>query len=94
LRNPQVSRAVEYRIDEAAQTATHVWEYRHVPDICAAVGGSAQRLAGDDTLIAWGTAGVATEVDPLGVVAVNTDRRGCGLQPSAAQARLQVGEDV
>jgi hypothetical protein len=39
-----------------------------VPDIYAAVGGSAQRLAGDETLIAWGTAGVATEVDPLGVV--------------------------
>jgi hypothetical protein len=67
LRNPQVSRAVEYRIDEATQTATHAWEYRHVPDIYAAAGGSAQRLADDDTLIAWGTAGVATEVDPLGV---------------------------
>jgi hypothetical protein len=68
LHSPQVSRAVEYRVDETAHTATLVWEYRHSPDLDDTAAGSVQRLTGGDTLVSWGIDGVVTQVDPFGVV--------------------------
>ena len=48
------SRAVEYRLDEVAKTATQVWEYRHVADVFSPVIGNVQRRANGSTLIDWG----------------------------------------
>jgi hypothetical protein len=50
------SRAVEYRLDEAAMTATLVWEFRHSPDISALCTGSVKRFDNGNTLIDWGCA--------------------------------------
>jgi hypothetical protein len=65
----QASRAVEYKLDEQAMTATMVWEYRHDPDIFAPSRGSVQRLPNGNTMIGWGSAPIggypqATEVTP------------------------------
>ena len=58
-----ISRAVEYRLDEKAKTATLVWEYRASgDDRFRAAGGSAQRLANGDTVIGWGR---SASTDPL-----------------------------
>lgn len=53
-REPALSRAVEYELDEIGFTARLVWEYRHVPDIYGFAMGSAQRLPNGSTLIGWG----------------------------------------
>jgi hypothetical protein len=65
---PPVTRAVQYRLDEQARTATMVWQYRHAPDIFSFATGSARRLAGGHTLVSYGIPGVATEVDESGAV--------------------------
>ncbi|MDQ1266330.1 MAG: type sorting protein [Bacteroidota bacterium] len=54
LKPVHYSRAVEYRIDESAKTATKVWEFRNTPDISAAFMGNAQRLPNGNTIIGWG----------------------------------------
>jgi hypothetical protein len=63
--HPQaISRAVEYQIDQVSKTATLVWEYKHTPGIFAPNRGSVQRLAGGNTVVAWGGAwvgGVGTQ---------------------------------
>ena len=48
----QVSRVVEYEIDEEAMTAEMVWSYDD--GRYSAIMGSAERLANGNTLIAWG----------------------------------------
>ncbi|MBI2618744.1 MAG: aryl-sulfate sulfotransferase [Ignavibacteriales bacterium] len=68
LHTPPQSRAVEYRLDEAALTATLVWEYRPVPSLFGAATGFAQRLADGNTLICFGTANRIQEVTPDGSV--------------------------
>jgi protein-S-isoprenylcysteine O-methyltransferase Ste14 len=71
------SRAIEYQLDLANDTATKVWEYRHVPEIYAALVGSARRLPNGNTAVLFGMfAGhnastgpiTAVEVTPAGVV--------------------------
>jgi hypothetical protein len=67
------SRVVEYRLDEAAMTATLEWEYRHTPDISALCTGSVKRLDNGNTLIDWGCAvakagTMVTEVSASGEV--------------------------
>lgn len=60
---PQISRAVEYRLDETNKIATLVWQYRNSPDIFGQAMGFAQRLDNNNTLIAWGfTSPTVTEV--------------------------------
>jgi hypothetical protein len=63
------SRAVEYRLDEQAKTATRVWQYRHTPDIYGYAMGNAQRLPNGNTMIGWGASNVITEVRPDGTIA-------------------------
>jgi hypothetical protein len=53
-RTPAFSRAIEYRINTAAGTATRVWEYRTTPDIYAALVGSTRRLDNGNTVILFG----------------------------------------
>jgi hypothetical protein len=77
LHAPPVSRVVEYRLDEAAHTATLVWEYRHEPDLYDSAAGSAERLADGDTLVSWGIDGVVSEVDPFAEVQWELQVPGC-----------------
>ncbi len=66
----QISRAVEYRLNEQDKTATLVWSYQQ-SGVYARTGGSAQRLPNGNTLIGWGgntTGPSATEVNAAGDV--------------------------
>ena len=66
---PCFSRAVEYALDEGRKTATLVWQYRHVPDVCGFALGYVQRFPGGHTLIGWGAASpTLTEVAADGTV--------------------------
>ena len=50
---PPVSRAVEYRLDETAKTATMTSEHRHDPALFTQFTGSVQRLENGNTFIGW-----------------------------------------
>lgn len=63
---PAETRAVEYRLDTTARTATLVWQYRRVPPIFTGFLGSVERYQNGNTLIAFSTAGLLAEVDPNG----------------------------
>jgi hypothetical protein len=63
LHSPPESRAVEYQLDEAAHTATMVWEHRRTPPMFGRISGSVERLPDGHTLISWGPRGVVSEVD-------------------------------
>lgn len=68
---PQISRAVEYSIDETNKIATLVWQYRHSPDIYSGAMGNVQRLENGNTLIGWGGGNpTLTEVKPDGTKAL------------------------
>lgn len=66
LHNPQASRAVEYRLNEAAKTAELVWEYLNEPPLYSFALGFAQRLSNGNTLICYGAAQRVIEVDMSG----------------------------
>jgi len=66
--NPPESRAVEYRLDTLAMTATLVWQYRHATPIFAPYVGSTQRYRNGHTLVGFGAAGIMTEVAADGSV--------------------------
>lgn len=70
--SPSVSRAVEYKLDTAAKTATLVWQYRHSPDRYTWWMGNVQRLPNGNTLINWadGAFPKLTEVTPAGTKAM------------------------
>ena len=63
---PPESRAVEYHLDTSTRTATMVWQYRRVPPVFTPFLGSVQRYQNGNTLIAFSTADLITEVDPTG----------------------------
>ncbi|MFI5211858.1 MAG: aryl-sulfate sulfotransferase [Ignavibacteria bacterium] len=64
---PQVSRAVEYNLDETNKIATMVWQYHHSPELYGGAMGNVQRLDNGNTLIGWGAANPSlTEVKPDG----------------------------
>src|SRR5207249_12167490 len=50
---PLESRAVEYRLDTDAKTATMVWQYRRVPPVFTTFLGSVQRYQNGNKLIAF-----------------------------------------
>ncbi|MGE0878973.1 MAG: aryl-sulfate sulfotransferase [Acidimicrobiia bacterium] len=63
----KTARAVQYRLDIAAGTATMVWEHRKDDATNSPAMGSARRSANGDTVIAWGLAQpMLTEVDATG----------------------------
>lgn len=72
---PQDSRAVEYKLDHTAKTATMVWEYHHNPPIYTAFVGWVERLASGNTWVGFSQAGRAVEVDPAGNVAWESQLR-------------------
>jgi outer membrane protein assembly factor BamB len=65
---PPESRAVEYKLDLSAHTATLVWQYRHTPAVFSPFAGSAQRLKNGNTFVAFGAAARVAEVTPSGDV--------------------------
>lgn len=68
--NTSISRAVEYKLDTSAHTATMVWQYSHNPPVYTQFTGSVQRLRNGNTFIGWPwTPDVrATEVTSTGEV--------------------------
>lgn len=66
--SPSQSRAVEYRLDVTAKTATLIREFRHDPPLFTQFVGSVQRLPGNNTLVGWAQVGLATEYNPAGAV--------------------------
>jgi hypothetical protein len=68
------TRAIEYAIDASAGTATRVWQYRHEPDIYAALVGSARRQPGGNTVVLFGMlAGQIASSGPITAVEVRPD---------------------
>lgn len=80
--DPQETRAVEYRLDHSAHTATLVWEYRHVPAIYTGFVGWVERLANGSTWVGFSLAGRAVEVDGSGNVTWESQLRINGLNGS------------
>ncbi len=65
---PRQSRAVEYRLDVAARTATMVWEFRHNPPLYTPFTGNVDRLPNGNTIVGFAFIGDVVEVDPAGSV--------------------------
>jgi hypothetical protein len=65
---PSQSRAVEYRLDHVAKTATMVWESRHDPILHAAFLGWVDRLDDGNTWVGYTIFGRVQEVAPSGSV--------------------------
>ncbi len=68
VHTPPQSRAVQYRLDTQAMTATLVWEYRHTPPLFTPFVGSVERYRNGNTLIGFASAALMTEVTPDGQV--------------------------
>jgi hypothetical protein len=66
--SPSESRAVEYRLDPVAKTATMIWQFRHAPILYNPFQGSAQRLQNGNTLVSYTSPGIVVEVAPDGTV--------------------------
>lgn len=64
---PQISRAVEYEVDEENKTARHVWSYS--PGSYSSALGNAQRLPNGNTLVNVGRDYRVVEVTPDGEIA-------------------------
>ena len=69
LRPVPFSRAVAFRLDEEAKTATKTWEYISREMQISSTMGSVQELPNGNLLIGWGTT-------PTGLVASEVDREG------------------
>ncbi len=65
------SRALELRLDADAGTAMKVWEYRLIPDLYSARGGSAYRLGNGNTLINFSSVPARLRDVPMTVVEVD-----------------------
>jgi hypothetical protein len=76
------TRAIEYDIDPVAKTATKRWEYRHSPDLYAALVGSARRLPNGNTVVLFGMSRQNQSGGPITAVEVN--------QAGVVQWRLSV----
>lgn len=70
MKNPQYSRAVEFKLDIENMTAEKVWEYRHSPDWYTRWRGNVQRLPNGNTFVNWADNPLpkAFEVTPDGEV--------------------------
>jgi hypothetical protein len=80
-RDPQVSRAVEYQLDETDRVVTLTWQYTHQPGIFAVNMGSTDRLADGNTFIGWGgPTPIASEVTADGRLVRDIEIVSPGLQ--------------
>ncbi len=75
LHNPQVSRALEYKIDTTNMTATLVWSFIENPPTYAYHMGNVQRLPNGNTFINWAVNDLpkAQEVTPDGRTVYSTN---------------------
>jgi hypothetical protein len=80
--NPPQSRAVEYRLDFAARTATMVWESRHDPILYAQFVGWVDRLSNGNTWVGYTFLGRVTEVESNGEVVWEGQLRSNGVNQS------------
>jgi hypothetical protein len=78
LHSPEVSRALEFVLDEVNKTATLVWEYRNTPDVFSGFMGNVQRLFNGNTMIGWGgySTPALTELKPDGTKALEMSLSG------------------
>lgn len=78
LNNPQLSRAVEYKLDEVNKTAELVWEYRNVTEDGYTYGGacgSARKIPNELVLIGWGLVKQAKSQPPaFSIVKTNKEK--------------------
>lgn len=81
--NPPQSRAVEYRLDHAAKTATMVWESRHDPMFHAMYIGWVDRLSNGNTFIGYTFFGRVVEALPNGTIGWEGQLRANGVDVSA-----------
>ena len=81
--DPAETRAVEYRLDHVAKTATLVWEYHHDPPIYTAFVGWVERLASGNTWVGFSLQGRVVEVDPSGNVVWESQLKVNGANGSA-----------
>lgn len=65
---PQYSRALEYRLDETAKTATLVWSYSHDPATFTAYTGSVQRTMDGGTFVGFSNVNTIVNVSASGKV--------------------------
>lgn len=65
----QLSRALEYQLNEATMQATLVWDYQHDPNIYAPLTGSNRRMPNNNRLIGWGAN------SPIGITEVNSNNQ-------------------
>ena len=72
----EYSRALELRLDDAAGTATKVWEYRPDPDIYAPIVSSAYRLDNGNTLMNFGARSRDDPPHPKPLLLVEADADG------------------
>lgn len=63
--SPQLSKAIEYEIDEENLTASLCWDYIHDPVFYCKNKGGTRRLANSNTIVGWGDSWpiISTEVD-------------------------------
>lgn len=66
LGDPSESRAERYALDEASRSARLIHSYGSTPGVVTQIGGSVQALAGQRTLVSFGTAGRVEEYDASG----------------------------
>ena len=66
--NPQFTRAVEYRLDESAKTATLVWSYSHDPSTFSPYTGSVQRTSDGSTFVGFPNVNTIVQVTAGGKV--------------------------
>jgi hypothetical protein len=66
--DPQYSRALEYRLDETAKTATLVWSYTRDPKTFTAYTGSVQRVMDGSTFIGFANLNEIVEVSSSGKI--------------------------
>ncbi|MBN1605181.1 MAG: aryl-sulfate sulfotransferase [Polyangiaceae bacterium] len=83
-----LTRIVEYAVDEDAMTAELVWSYQD-DGLYTSSQGSAQRLDNGNTLIGWGLTGtgvMVSEVDPEGTVVFRLEAQSEGGAPWSYRA--------
>jgi len=66
--DPVESRAEHYTVEEATRTARLAHSYGSIPGVLTLIGGGVQALAGERTLVSFGTAGRVEEYDAAGRV--------------------------
>lgn len=76
--SPQESRAVEYKLDMTAKTATMVWQYRGSPPIVSLFVSSAGRMTNGNTLVGFGGAARVVEASPSGAAVWQAALNGAG----------------